>query len=115
MAVSGIIGCASKSAPVSDVDSATALINATFNEWKAGSSLDDQRKKEPPVYVAEELWLNGTQLSDFKITEPAQLFGTNVRIGVRVTTIDQFGSKLNRDLKYLVTTTPALTIAREDR
>ena len=110
-----LTGCGAKVLPVSDVDRATLLMNETLSEWQAGASLDEQRAKNPPVYVAEELWLNGTKLDKFEIAEPGELFGTNVRFGVKLSCIEKSGDKRSREVKYVVTTSPALTIAREDR
>ncbi len=115
LAAGSLSGCAARSTPVSDVDQATALITKTFDEWKNGASLESQREKSPPVYVAEELWLNGTKLSGYKLTEPGEVFGTNIRFRVTLNCADKSGAPKSRDLKYLVTTTPACTIAREDR
>ncbi len=115
IAIGCVSGCATKSVAESDVERATLLITDTFGEWQAGESLDAQRSGTPPVYVAEELWLNGSMLESFEITEPGVMFGTNVRFGVKLTCVDKSGSKRVREVKYLVTTTPALTIAREDR
>ncbi len=115
LAASSFGGCTARSTPVSDVDQATALITRTFDEWKNGATLVAQREKSPPVYVAEELWLNGTKLSDYKLTEPGEVFGTNIRFRVTLNCADKSGATKSRDLKYLVTTTPACTIAREDR
>ena len=111
----GMVGCTPRSVPVSDVDQATALITNTFEEWKNGASMDSQRERTPPVYVAEELWLNGTKLSDFKLTRPGEVIGSNIQFTVTLVCADKSGAPKNREFKYLVTTKPACTIARWDR
>ena len=109
-------GCAKQALPVSDVEQATALIKQTFDDWKAGASLADQRDKSPPVYVAEELWLNGASLEEYELDGPGEVIGTNVRFHVTLECAGDRGkASKDRQLKYLVTTTPACTIAREDR
>jgi len=110
-----VLGCGPRNVPVSDGEQATQLLSETLQAWQSGATVEDQRQKTPPVYVAEEMWLGGTKLDRFEITQPAELFGTNVRLGVRLTCVDQRGSKREREVTYLVTTTPALTVAREDR
>jgi hypothetical protein len=67
------------------------------------------------VYVAEELWLSGSQLTDYQLTSPGEVFGSNIRFKVKLKCSDSKGGTTDRQLKYLVTTTPACTIAREDR
>ncbi len=110
-----VIGCGRRGVPVSDLEQATQLLSVTLQAWQSGATVEEQRQKTPPVYVAEEMWLSGTKLDRFEITQPAELFGSNVRLGVRLTCVDQGGSKRDREVAYLVTTSPALTIAREDR
>lgn len=110
-----LAGCGQPTAATSDVEQATALITQTLDDWKAGATLDQQRTKSPPVYVAEELWLNGAKLKDYQLTEPGEVFGTNVRFKVTLQCAEKSGATKDRTLKYLVTTTPARTIAREDR
>lgn len=110
-----LTGCGPRTVPASDVEQATALITQTFNDWKAGATLDAQRTESPPVYVAEELWLKGVKLKDYELTGPGETFGTNVRFHVKLKCIDQQGAAKDHNVKYLVTTTPERTIAREDR
>lgn len=109
-------GCGRRVPPVSDVEQATTLIKQTFDDWKAGASLAAQRDKSPPVYVAEELWLNGTKLEEYTLNGPGELFGTNVRFNISLKCLGAASTKpTTRQLSYLVTTIPACTIAREDR
>lgn len=110
-----VIGCGPRRVPVSDGEQARQLLSETLQAWQSGATVEDQRQKTPPVYVAEEMWLGGTALDRFEITHAAEVFGTNVRFGVRLTCVEKGGSKWDREVKYLVTTTPALTVAREDR
>lgn len=109
------VGCEPSPMPVSDVDKATALITKTFEAWKAGESLDAQRERSEPVYVADEQWLNGAQLKEYTLSGPGEVFGTNIRFKVKLKMIDNKGAEKEREAKYLVSTTPANTIAREDR
>lgn len=113
--VSAVVGCQSRTVPTSDLEQATKLITATLDDWRAGDSLGAQRDKSPPVYVAEELWLNGERLEGYELAGPGELFGTNVRFHVRLRCSRQSGPTRQREVNYLVTTTPACTIAREDR
>lgn len=111
-----VAGCAKQAPQVSDVEQATVLIKQTFDDWKAGASLAAQRDKSPPVYVAEELWLNAAKLKKYELNGPGEVFGTNIRFHVTLECAGNGGKESNdRQFKYLVTTTPACTIAREDR
>jgi hypothetical protein len=115
LVVSAGTGCGPRKLPASDLEQATALITQTFDDWKAGATLDAQRSKSPPVYVAEELWLGGSKLKEYQLAGPGEAFGTNIRFKVKLKCTDSTGRTKDRDVKYLVTTTPACTISREDR
>jgi len=102
-------------APQSDGEAATALIDRSLRQWKEGRTVADLRGETPPIYVSDESWLKGAKLVDFTIDQDGELFGTNVRFHVTLSTADPKGKESKQTVKYLVTTTPAMTIAREDR
>jgi hypothetical protein len=108
-------GCGPTSPAVSDIDAATKLLNSTFESWKSGQPGPTLRYVFPPVYVSEEMWDEGFLLSDFTIDGAGEVYGTNVRLRVTLNGKKKDGAAVNRQVTYLVTTTPALTIARTDR
>ena len=107
------VGCSRPTAAVSDVQQATSLLTSTLDAWKSGATLAEQRDKTPPVYVVEDLWRNGSTLKSFELKGPGQILGTNVRFQVELS-CDSAGSSKPQKASYLVTTTPALTVAREE-
>ncbi len=108
-------GCGPSSPAVSDIETATRLLDSTFQLWKSGQTVANLREGSPPVYVAEELWEQGFLLSGFAIDGVGEHYGSNVRFLVTLNGKDKGGAGVSRQVKYLVTTTPALTIARADR
>jgi hypothetical protein len=110
-----LAGCQPTRAPTSDVEEATQLLVQTLDAWKAGKTLPELREPPQSVYVAEELWLQGKPLQDYEVLGPGELFGSNVRFHVALRGVGDGAGKGERQVKYLVTTTPARTIAREDR
>lgn len=108
-------GCISQRPPTTDIDSATSLIQSTLDAWKKGVDLSELRKRSPPIYVSDEMWMQGAMLKDYSIEESGEQFGTNVRFVVTLHAIAQDGSSLQRKVKYLVATAPARSVAREDR
>lgn len=108
-------GCGRRQTQVSDRGQAKQVLVAVLENWKAGASVDEQRELKPPIYVAEELWQNGSQLEDYQLDGEGELTGTNVRFHVTLVLPDEKRPASNRKVRYLVTTTPAHTVAREDR
>lgn len=109
------IGCGRTSASPSDAQAAARLIQESMDAWKAGATVAQMREKSPPVYVADELWLGGTALSDYELVGQGETFGTNIRFHAVLHCAEGRGKAKKRTVKYLVTTTPVYTISREDR
>lgn len=109
-----LIGCGSPSVAVSDRDAAKALLGSTLEAWKTGKSVADMRQLTPPVYVAEDLWNGDFELHDFTIEGEGEMYGPNVRLNVTLTGSNRGGAVSTQQMQYLVTTTPARTIARTD-
>ena len=110
-----LAGCHSSTVPVSDVAAARGLLNEVLEAWKHQRTPSDLRQMNPPVYVADELWTSPFRLNDFTIDGPGELHGTNVRLRVTLRGVTSRGKSATHQVRYLVTTTPARTIAREDR
>lgn len=105
----------SNTVPVSDATAAGELLQRTLEDFRAQRSVGELRQQQPPVYVSDELWLSPFQLKNYNIEGPGEMYGTNVRFRVTLEGVDPTGKKVTHQVKYLVTTTPALTIAKEDR
>lgn len=113
--VSISVGCSgSVAVKPSDPETAANLTSEVFQQWKDGKAVSEIRNADPPIYVVEDLWVRGYQLTDFSIERPPELSGTNVRMHMKLHVRDQAGRAFSRSQKYLVTTTPAITIAQED-
>ena len=110
-----LIGCGPPGVPVSDVDAARNLLDTSLQAWKAGRTVEQLRQEKPPIYVADDLWNQGVELTDYTIASDGELYGSNVRLQVKLNGLRKDGETIAQQVKYLVTTTPALTIAREDR
>jgi len=101
--------------PPSDVAAAEALVQESFTAWQAGSPVRELANGRPPVYVADDWWHAGFELDDFQIEGNGELVGTNVRVTVTLNGTHPKLGKQRITQPFLVTTIPALTIAREDR
>ena len=107
-------GCSPATAPMSDAVQAKVLLQKTLDEWKSGTSLDEIRKHNPPVYVTEDLWRSGAKLNEYSIAEDSGLLGSNIRLEVNLKFTNKSGNAIKKSFRYIVTTRPALTIVREE-
>lgn len=113
--VAFLAGCSGGRVAKSDVAAAKALLQRSLEDWKSGRSAQELADGDPPVYVAEDWWQAGFELKDFRIEGDGQLSGTNVRLVVALEGVHPKLGIKKASQAYLVTTTPALTISREDR
>jgi hypothetical protein len=112
MATALLVGCNSAPrVPVSDLAAAQDLLEESLNAWKEGKSVEDLRNQTPPVYVAEDGWLRGNALTEFSIDGAGEMYGSNARFTVTL----KNNTRGSSQVRYLVTTVPALTIAKEDQ
>lgn len=110
-----LAGCGNQQVQTSDAEMATTLAEQTLTAWAAGETIQQQRTKQPPTYVADDLWQSGATLESYEINGPGTVFGTNVRIDVTLRYKPKTGKPKQQQVFYLITTVPQQTIAREDR
>ena len=108
-------GCGASAPDATDVESATTLMESTLAAWQSGATVAELRERSPAVYVSDESWLQGFQLDEYKIEGAGEPLGTNVRFQVTLKGSNAGGRKVERKVKYLVATTPAQSVARDDR
>lgn len=110
-----VAGCRPASPAATDVDAALRLLVQTLDAWQLGESVAQLRQQTPATYVSDELWLNNFQLKKYQIEGAGQRLGTNVQFQVVLTGSLANGRSLRREVRYLVATTPAQSVARDDR
>ena len=109
-----LVGCSPTTAPMSDAAKAKELLQKMLGEWQSGTKLGEIKKLSPPVYITEDLWRNGAILDEFSLADDSEVLGSNIRIQVKLKCSSKNGKVVERSVRYLVTTQPALTIAREE-
>jgi len=111
-----VAGCRPASPAATDVDAAMRLLVQTLDAWQLGESVAQLRQQTPATYVSDELWLDSDfQLKKYQIEGKGQQLGTNVLFHVVLTGEVANGRSLRREVRYLVATTPAQSVARDDR
>lgn len=91
-------------------DVAKALLERVLDDWKKGVTVDALRQEKPPIYVADERWMGGASLTSYTIRD-GQPFGPSMRYVVALEGPPPVGS---REVVYLVSTEPALSVALGD-
>lgn len=107
-------GCGPATAPMSDSTKAKELVQSMLDEWKAGTSMDTMKQRTPPIYLTEDLWRSNTKLEDYALVGESEVQGSNIRFQVKLKCTNKSGKAVEKSVRYLVTTQPALTMVREE-
>lgn len=97
------------------VDKARAheALKTALESWKKGEAIDGLKSASPPIVVQDFDWMAGQKLVDYRITGEGQDDDSNLRIPVSLTLRDAKGGEAKKDVRYIVGTSPALTVFRD--
>lgn len=113
--LSSVIGCSSApSVSSSDPNKAKEVAKTILDAWKNGETMESLKQKTPPMFAVIDLWKDGCSLTSYEFVGDGEMVGPNVRFQVRFICQDKAGKKVDKTIKYLVTTTPAITFIKED-
>jgi hypothetical protein len=95
-----------------DPNKASAALQAALDAWKAGEEYGTLQHRTPPVYFNEREWEAGKKLLDYQIAK-ADLMGRQGRCSARLSLRDKAGKVTEREISYLIDTSPRVVITRE--
>jgi len=107
-------GCGPAPVPPSDSKQALAIVERLMSQWKTGVTVGELAQSNPPTFVSEVLWKNGSKLTDYRVVGEGEMLGPNVRFKISLKYLGKNGAVAQRSFNYLVTTTPAMTFFREE-
>lgn len=114
-AVMDTIGCGdgpSQAAPVNTVKAQDAL-KTTLERWKSGGKCDELKAESPSITVQDLDWEGGKSLVAFEILDDGKNDDANLRVSVDLTLRDKGGREQKKKVKYVVGTSPVITVFRE--
>ena len=103
-------GCAGRPEYVAEPEKATTILEETLAAWRDGVSCEALRERKPPVFVADERWLRGAELTSFTIHDKKP-FGPSTRFDVTLEGPPPLGKK---KVVYSVSTQPNISVALGD-
>lgn len=117
VAASGLLlaaaGCnrGPQNAPVA-ADKARQTLKAALESWQRGEKCDSLQSASPPIYVIDTEWQSGATLKEFQILgdeeKDAHLFSN-----VKLTVLGMNGQVSTREVTFIVSTAPNLTVSRK--
>src|SRR5262245_4368709 len=112
--VSTAAGCSSGPvhAPV-DASKARETLRAALDSWKKGDAIDALQSASPPIYVIDVEWQGGAKLVDYQLASSGDEKDAHLFCPVQLTVRAPDGRVGKRDVTYVISTAPNLTVSRK--
>lgn len=111
-----LAGCSSSSSntpPPLDAAKARETLQAALESWKKGEAPDALLKLSPPIYAQDADWVTGRKLTNYSIVSDGEPTAGNLAIPVTITLTGPKGATAEKQVIFLVTTAPHLTVTRD--
>jgi hypothetical protein len=99
-------------APV-DGSKAIETLEAALESWKKGDEVDTLQSGSPPIYVIDMEWKGGAKLKDFEIMSDGDEKDAHLFCPVTLTFGGGGGKEVKKQVTYIISTAPNLTVARK--
>lgn len=106
-------GCGgpSKPAPVA-MDRAQAALKTALESWKKGDSSTALQSQSPPIFVIDPDWEDGVELQEYQLLDEGEAKDAHMFCRVRLVVRTKSGTQ-QRDVTYVVSTSPNVTVSRK--
>jgi hypothetical protein len=109
----GAEGCApSKAAPV-NAELARASLRTALEGWKSGDRPDQMQSRSPSIVVQDVDWEAGNTLVEYDVAGDGKDDDANLRCPVTLTVKERTGREVKKRVRYVVGTSPVITVFRE--
>jgi hypothetical protein len=107
-------GCSAgpNNAPVVASQARDALRTA-LESWKKGEKVDELQDATPPIYVIDQEWKDGATLKDYQITGAGDEKDAHLFAPVKLTVRQPGGREVRKDVIYIISTAPNITVSRK--
>ncbi len=100
-------------APTVDSGRAREVLNTVLEKWKSGAKIEELKTGSPSITVQDFDWMGGAKLVNYEVIGEANFDDANLRIPVKLSLSDASGKALEKQVSYVVGTSPAVTVFRE--
>ncbi|HEV3023516.1 MAG TPA: hypothetical protein VGX76_13675 [Pirellulales bacterium] len=107
-----VVGCGRPSAPI-DAPMARQALATALESWQAGDLPAKIRESLPAITMVDPEWEIGQKLERFEIVGPEVDTGRNLICPVKLVFKVERGTETASQVKYVVGTSPVITIFRE--
>jgi hypothetical protein len=100
--------------PPADANVAQQALEKALTQWQAGQTAEMLAMSEPKTYVNDYEWREGRKLKQFTVAGPAEEVGLLVRVPVALELEHPSGQVVRSEVSYSISTTPVVSIVRDD-
>ncbi|MEW4570217.1 hypothetical protein AB1L88_20310 [Tautonia sp. JC769] len=110
------LGCSHQGPPDRSLDpeQAKELLVTVLDGWKAGRPHAEPLESEPSLRVADEDWLVGRRLIDYRLLPGESVVGDRLSCPVGLSMETPEGRRMSAQVVYLISTAPELSVIRVD-
>jgi hypothetical protein len=112
-----LAGCGERNVSMpaaANADVARQALEKALTHWQAGQTADKLAAAEPKTYVNDYDWRDGRKLKQFQVAGPAEEVGLQVRLPVALDVEYSAGQVVRSQVSYSISTTPVVSIVRDD-
>jgi hypothetical protein len=106
-------GCSGGGPGRVDAPLARQSLQTVLESWKNGDQPRALQDRSPKIVVQDVDWEAGRALVDFEIVGAGKFDDANLRCPVALTLKEKSGRKVKKQVRYVVGTSPAITVFRE--
>lgn len=100
--------------PKASAEEAQAALEKALAHWQAGQTPETLASADPKTYVNDYDWRDGRKLRQFQLAGPAEAIGLQVRLPVALDVEHDQGQVVRSQVSYSISTTPVVSIVRDD-
>ncbi len=107
-------GCSAgpSNAPVV-ADKAREALRTALESWKKGDKVDNLQNGSTPIYVIDQEWKDGARLMDYQVTSDGEEKDAHLFAPVKLTVRQSGGRDVRKDVIYIISTAPNITVSRK--
>ena len=109
-----LLGCSNRinNAPV-NADKARDVLKIALESWKKGDKSDALQGAAPPIYIIDVEWQGGAKLVDYEIVNNGREMDAHLFCPVKLTVRDSTGQESKKEVTYIISTAPNVTVSRK--
>jgi hypothetical protein len=109
-----VAGCSDRGVKAVDAVGARQALRTTLETWKKGGPIGSLKEQTPSIVAQDLDWEAGATLVEFNVLDDGKDESINLRIPVELTLQDKDGKDVRKKkVKYMVGTSPVITVFRE--